>query len=81
MTDRRHRRRTPEQALGLAICELRKERGVTPIELAWKADLSERTLNAVEKGQRVAQWGTLRRIAHALNVPLWRLLTEAEKRE
>lgn len=80
MPERRHCKRTPEQALGIAVRALREERRLTQKELSGKANLSVRTLKAIEEGRRVARWGTLRRVAQALGVPLPRLLTEAERR-
>lgn len=54
--------------LGLAIRELRKERGLTQITLASKAELSQTALSQIEKGKRPGK-NTLKKISTALSIP------------
>lgn len=54
--------------LGLAIRELRKERGLTQIALASKAELSQTALSQIEKGKRPGK-NTLKKISTALSIP------------
>jgi transcriptional regulator with XRE-family HTH domain len=60
--------------LGRAVTHLREQAGLTPEELAKRADLSQSELVAIERGEVDPTWGDLRRIAYALNVELDNLL-------
>jgi DNA-binding XRE family transcriptional regulator len=75
----RRRRRLEDAAsfkgMGLAIVGLREERGLTQAALASKSDLATSSLRQIEHGQVDAHWGTLRRLASALDTPL-EILTE-----
>jgi transcriptional regulator with XRE-family HTH domain len=68
-------------ALGTAIRASRAEAGLGADELASRAELPVRSLEAIEAGQEEPTWGDLRRIAHALDTPLERLLEAAEELE
>lgn len=78
------RRRTSDdnasfKGMGLAITKLRELRGMTRPELAAKADINPETAGRIERGEVEAQWGTLRRIAYALDISPDDLVREAEK--
>lgn len=68
-------------ALGRAINEARKEKGLTQEELALRVDLHETYISLIERGQRNPTWGTVRRISIALGVPLPELARRAEELE
>ena len=52
------------------VAELRRERGLTQEELAYRARVSLRTITGWEKGQRTPHKGNARRLAKALGVEL-----------
>lgn len=54
--------------LGTAIKELRKSKGLSQIQLAKKASLSQTALSQIEKGKRPGIQ-TLKKISTALEVP------------
>lgn len=54
---------------GEHVRTLRRRRGMTQDQLARAAQISRRTVNAVERSQRVAR-GTLRAVASCLGVDL-----------
>lgn len=68
-------------ALGQAINETRKEKGLTQEELALRVDLHTTYIGLIERGQRNPTWGVIRRISHALGVPLPELARRAEELE
>lgn len=69
------RRQTKEdvarfKGMGLAVAELREDRRMNKASLAGKAEVGLSTLRKIERGERDAKWGTLRRLASALDIPL-----------
>jgi transcriptional regulator with XRE-family HTH domain len=62
----------------LKLREVRKERGLTLLDLASMTHISESDLSQVERGQRPAFPGWQRRISKALRVPAAELFGEAE---
>jgi len=69
-------------ALGNAIRRLRKEARLTQQELAGRAEVPAEKLRSVEAGSIDVDWGTLRHLAHALEVDLpdvFRLTEELER--
>jgi transcriptional regulator with XRE-family HTH domain len=72
------RRREPQVALGAAIRELRVERGLSQETLAEKADIHPTWVSHLESGRKNPAWGTVERIAGALNVPVSELAIRAE---
>lgn len=56
----------PQPALGIAIRQLRKKRGMTQEALAHEAGITAGTLSLIERGQSNPAWGTVARIAAAL---------------
>lgn len=73
------RRLEPQEALGRAVRELRVERGLTQVELAQAADLNVTWLSHIEAGRPNPAWGTVARIAAALDVPVSELALRAER--
>lgn len=73
------RRLEPQEALGRAVRELRLERGLTQRQLARAADMNETWLSHIEAGRPNPAWGTVVRIAAALDVPVSELALRAER--
>ncbi|HEV2790460.1 MAG TPA: helix-turn-helix transcriptional regulator [Solirubrobacterales bacterium] len=69
------------RALGQAVNEARKEKGLTQEELALRVDLHETYISLIERGQRNPTMGVVRRISHILGVPLSELAGRAEELE
>ncbi|WP_069885791.1 helix-turn-helix transcriptional regulator [Streptomyces luteocolor] len=61
-------------ALRLELARLRAERGFTYDELADRSGLARRTLIEIEQGRTVGSLKTWHALAHALDVPVDRLL-------
>lgn len=66
--------------MGLTVRELRETRGISQAALAAKAEIVPATLRAIERGETDAKWGTQRRLAAALSIPLDALMEMAEER-
>lgn len=69
----------PQPALGKAIRELRDKRGVTQEDLAHEARVTVGTLSLIERGKSNPAWGTVKRIAAALDVKMGELAKRADK--
>lgn len=67
-----------QPALGKAIRKLRQERGGTLESLASEAGITLNMLSLIERGEGNPTWATVRGIATALNVPVWRLAKLSE---
>jgi transcriptional regulator with XRE-family HTH domain len=63
-------RTEPQIGLGLAIRRLRKERGMSQEALGHRADIHPTWISHIESGRNNPAWGSVRRIAAALDVPL-----------
>jgi transcriptional regulator with XRE-family HTH domain len=72
---------TPQEALGEAIWRTRDERGFEQDDIAEQADLAIWQLSRLEHGQMNPSWGTVRRIAAALGLPMSELVARAEQIE
>lgn len=72
------RRTEPQEGLGAALRELRLERGLSQEELAHRASLHPTWISHLESGRENPAWGTVRRLAAALEVPLHILAARAE---
>src|SRR5260221_14718509 len=59
-----------EVASGRQVRELRRKLGITVVELAKIADLSQGMLSKIENGAISPSLGTLKALSHALNVPV-----------
>jgi transcriptional regulator with XRE-family HTH domain len=60
----------PQPALGKAIRQLRRDRGVSQEVLAYEAGVTSGTLSLIERGLSNPTWGTVKGIAAALNVSI-----------
>jgi transcriptional regulator with XRE-family HTH domain len=60
----------PQPALGKAIRQLRRDRGVSQEALAYEAGVTSGTLSLIERGLSNPTWGTVKGIAAALNVSI-----------
>lgn len=61
------------RTIGLAIRELRRERGLSQEALAGLADIDRSYMSGVERGLRNISILNVARIAAALDVPVWEL--------
>jgi transcriptional regulator with XRE-family HTH domain len=73
------RRHEPQEALGRAIRQLRDERGLKQKQLAQSADMNVTAISHIERGRANPAWGTVRRLAAALDVPLSEVAARAER--
>jgi transcriptional regulator with XRE-family HTH domain len=73
------RAEVPPSALGAAIRAKRLERGLSQAELAARSGKHPTYLNGIERGHRNPTWTVLSAIAAALDVPLSRLVDDAER--
>jgi len=71
----------PDTALGAAVRLLRERAGLTEAALAARAEIAPASISAIEAGQEEPTWGTLRRIAGGVEVPLADLFSLAERLE
>jgi transcriptional regulator with XRE-family HTH domain len=71
----------PQPALGDAIRELRKKRKVTQEDLAHDAGVTVGTLSLIERGKSNPAWGTVKRIAKALDTSMGDLARRADKHD
>jgi transcriptional regulator with XRE-family HTH domain len=74
-------RTEPQPGLGRAIRELRTERGLSQEELGLRAEIHPTWVSHLESGRNNPAWGSVRRIAAALDVTLSDLAALAEERE
>jgi transcriptional regulator with XRE-family HTH domain len=70
-----------QHALGLAVKHRREELGLTQEQLANDTDLHQRWISNVETGKRNPSYGSLRRLATGLELPVSELLQRAERIE
>jgi transcriptional regulator with XRE-family HTH domain len=71
----------PQPALGAAIRELREKRGVTQETLAYESGVTVGTLSLIERGKSNPAWGTVKRIASALDVKMGEIAKRADRLE
>jgi transcriptional regulator with XRE-family HTH domain len=69
----------PQPALGEAIRQLRRKRGVTQKTLAKDAGLTAATLSLIERGQANPTWDTVKKISAALDVSMGELGSLVDK--
>ena len=74
-------RTEPQPGLGRAIKELRLERGLSQEELGHRAEIHPTWVSHIESGRNNPAWGSVRRIAAALEVTLAELAGRAEALE
>jgi transcriptional regulator with XRE-family HTH domain len=73
------RRHEPQEALGRAIRQLRDAHGLTQKELADAADVNATAISHIERGRTNPAWGTVKRIAAALDVRVSEVAARAEQ--
>jgi transcriptional regulator with XRE-family HTH domain len=78
------KKRSPEdealyRGMGLAVIELRKRHAMSKADLVRRANIARSTLLCIELGKTDARWGTLRRLASALQIPLDALVEMADE--
>ena len=69
------------QALGLAVRELRRQRGMSQEELAQASGLHPTYISGIERGLRNPTWRSIGRVCKALDVKLSELAARAERLE
>ena len=69
----------PKPGLGRAIKQLRTERGLSQEEIGLRAEIHPTWISHIESGRNNPAWGSVRRIAAALGVPLSELAALAEE--
>ena len=74
-------RTEPQPGLGRAIRQLRTERGLSQEELGLRAEIHPTWVSHLESGRNNPAWGSVRRIAAALDVKLAELAALAEELE
>jgi transcriptional regulator with XRE-family HTH domain len=60
----------PQPALGKAIRQLRRDRGVSQEALAYEAGVTSGTLSLIERGRSNPTWGTVKGICSALDMDI-----------
>jgi transcriptional regulator with XRE-family HTH domain len=70
-----------QAALGLAVKHRRQELQLTQEELHLRSELHQRWISNVETGKRNPSYGSLRRLAAALDLTTSELLSRAEQIE
>jgi transcriptional regulator with XRE-family HTH domain len=71
----------PQPALGEAVRQLRKKRGLSQERLAQNAGVTTGTVSLVERGRSNPAWGTVKALANALGISVGELANRAEKLE
>jgi transcriptional regulator with XRE-family HTH domain len=74
-------RTEPQPGLGRAIKQLRTERGMSQEEVGLRAEIHPTWISHIESGRNNPAWGSVRRIAGALDVRLSELAALAEELE
>ena len=74
-------RKEPQKTLGLAVRELRTERGMTQEELAHRSGLHPTWISRVEGGSMNPAWSSVMRLCRGLDVPISELARRVERLE
>ena len=72
-------RTEPQPGLGKAIKQLRTERGLSQEELGLRSQIHPTWISHIESGRNNPAWGSVRRIAAALDVRLSELAALSEE--
>ena len=74
-------RTEPQPGLGRAIRQRREEQGLSQEELGLAAEIHPTWISHIESGRNNPAWGSVRRIATALDLTLSELAKRAEESE
>jgi transcriptional regulator with XRE-family HTH domain len=74
-------RTEPQPSLGQAIRQIRQERGLSQEELGHRAEIHPTWISHIESGRNNPAWGSVRRIAAALELKVSELAARAEELE
>ena len=66
--------------IGKRLKDLRKEKGITQLQLAMELNMSQNTISRYETGERQAGYNELIKIADYFNVSIDYLLNRTDKR-
>jgi transcriptional regulator with XRE-family HTH domain len=72
---------TENEVIGTAIRRVRERQGVSGREVERRGGLSKGSLSMIELGKRGPYWGTIRKVAKGIGVPLEVVMEEVEKIE
>lgn len=75
------RRTEPQPGLGTALRQVRLSKGMSQEDVAAAAGLHPTWISHLESGRENPAWGTVRRLAVALEMPLGELAALAEQLE
>lgn len=67
--------------VGKMISTIRRDRGISQMQLALKIKVTKQTISNYERGERVPDYETLEAIADALNVPVSMLISRDEQKK
>jgi transcriptional regulator with XRE-family HTH domain len=74
------RKRTPTEAFGEVLKELRLKKGLTQEGLALDAETERSHISALERAEKGPSLGTILRLAQALGIPAGELVARVEHR-
>lgn len=74
------RKKTPAQAFGEVLRELREERGLTQEGLALDAGTERSHISALERAEKGPSLGTILRLAEALGISAGEIVSRVEER-
>jgi transcriptional regulator with XRE-family HTH domain len=74
-------RTEPQPGLGRAIRQLRNKRGLSQEKLGHLSEIHPTWISHIESGRNNPAWGSVKRIAAALGVPISELARRAEQLE
>ena len=72
-------KKTPAQAFGEVLRELRLERGLTQDQLAELANTERSHISAIERAEKGPTLATILSLAHALGITAGELITNVER--
>jgi len=75
-----HPRTGPEKALGLALCEVRRERGMSQEELALESGFDRTYISLLERGVQSPTLRTLLKLSEVLGIRASEIVRQAEVR-
>ncbi len=73
------KRKTPTEAFGAVLQELRSETGMTQEALALEAGTERSHISALERAEKGPSLGTILRLARALKMPAGELIQRVEQ--